>query len=589
MRNARVRNSHEPIAMINYTFDPNEHTQFNLATSFRFGKNGYSALTWYDGADPRPDYYRYMPSYKLLNATDLEAASMAAASLADQWMRNVGNIRHFDWDEMYQTNMNFRNAEDEAIYGPGARSNYIIEERHTDQLDWNLAAQISLNYKDNSRLTAGANVRINRTWYYDEVKDLLGGDYYVDVDKFAQRDFGDPIMAQNDMDYYNQYGHARAVREGDKFSYNYKAHLRSGGVWATYATRFGGFGMKLGAELGGLRCGAKVFGARVSSRIIRRANRRNSNISYIRPKVISTMSSMPTILSNSTPWRCRMLLRSSRPSLSPRTRNSVTPGLTTEKVYGIDASYNLRYGDYKLRVSGYYTKVNDRSKVISFYDDVLKTYTNFALSGIDEQYFGLEVAASIPIYNGLSLNGAISWGQYTYTSNPNYVQIADNSAEPLNSGTVYWKDMRVESTPQTAMNIGLSYRGPHNIYASIDLNYYNNMYLSMNPLYRTDEVLLPTMTDEQIRELRSQEKFDSAYTLSASIGKNFYIQRRYTLGFSLQVNNILNNQNIKTGGYEQMRVQGIKTGKEITSYQKFAPKYFYLFGTTYYLNVYFRF
>ena len=317
MRNARVRNSHEPIAMINYTFDPNEHTQFNLATSLRFGKNGYSALTWYDGADPRPDYYRYMPSYKLLNATDLEAASMAAASLADQWMRNVGNIRHFDWDEMYQTNMNFRNAEDEAIYGPGARSNYIIEERHTDQLDWNLAAQISRIYKDNSRLTAGANVRINRTWYYDEVKDLLGGDYYVDVDKFAQRDFGDPIMAQNDMDYYNQYGHARAVREGDKFSYNYKAHLRSGGVWATYATRFGGFGMKLGASSAESRCGVTVSGARVSSWTIRRANRRNSNISYIRPKVISTMSSMPTILSNSTPWRCRMLLRSSRPSFRP--------------------------------------------------------------------------------------------------------------------------------------------------------------------------------------------------------------------------------------------------------------------------------
>ena len=55
------------------------------------------------------------------------------------------------------------------------------------------------------------------------------------------------------------------------------------------------------------------------------------------------------------------------------------------------------------------------------------------------------------------------------------------------------------------------------------------------------------------------------------------------------MNNILNNQNIKTGGYEQMRVQGIKTGKEITSYQKFAPKYFSLFGTTYYLNVNFRF
>ena len=147
----------------------------------------------------------------------------------------------------------------------------------------------------------------------------------------------------------------------------------------------------------------------------------------------------------------------------------------------------------------------------------------------------------------------------------------------------------MESTPQTAMNIGLSYRGPHNIYASIDLNYYNNMYLSMNPLYRTDEVLLPTMTDEQIRELRSQEKFDSAYTLSASIGKNFYIQRRYTLGFSLQVNNILNNQNIKTGGYEQMRMNRVRASNGETRYSRFDSKYFYMLGTNYYLNVYFRF
>ena len=577
-RNARVRNYHEPIAVLNYTYDINDRSQLNVATSVRFGENGYSALTWYAGPDPRPDYYRYLPSYS--NGTTY------GAWLDEAWRANTDNIRHINWGQLYDIN---RNQEENATYGPGHRSINMIEERHTDQLDWNLAAQISRIYKDNSRLTAGANVRINRTWYYDEVKDLLGGDYYVDVDKFAQRDFGDPIMAQNDMDYYNQYGHARAVREGDKFSYNYKAHLRSGGVWATYATRFGGFGMKLGAELGGLSMWRE--GLWRKGLFPDNSKGKSEKLEYF---VYKAKGNFDYVINANHTFELNAVAMQNAPTfqsafVSPRTRNSVTPGLTTEKVYGIDASYNLRYGDYKLRVSGYYTKVNDRSKVISFYDDVLKTYTNFALSGIDEQYFGLEVAASIPIYNGLSLNGAISWGQYTYTSNPNYVQIADNSAEPLNSGTVYWKDMRVESTPQTAMNIGLSYRGPHNIYASIDLNYYNNMYLSMNPLYRTDEVLLPTMTDEQIRELRSQEKFDSAYTLSASIGKNFYIQRRYTLGFSLQVNNILNNQNIKTGGYEQMRVQGIKTGKEITSYQKFAPKYFYLFGTTYYLNVYFRF
>ena len=62
MRNTRVRRSHEPIVMFNYFYDINEKTRLTAATSVRFGFNGYSALTWKDGADPRPDYYRYLPS-----------------------------------------------------------------------------------------------------------------------------------------------------------------------------------------------------------------------------------------------------------------------------------------------------------------------------------------------------------------------------------------------------------------------------------------------------------------------------------------------------------------------------------------------
>ena len=74
------------------------------------------------------------------------------------------------------------------------------------------------------------------------------------------------------------------------------------------------------------------------------------------------------------------------------------------------------------------------------------------------------------------------------------------------------------------------------------------MYLSMSPIYRTDAVITTGMTAEDIAHLRRQEKFDSAYTLNASIGKNWYIHRQYTLGFSLEVKNILNNQDIRTGG-----------------------------------------
>ena len=93
---------------------------------------------------------------------------------------------------------------------------------------------------------------------------------------------------------------------------------------------------------------------------------------------------------------------------------------------------------------------------------------------------------------------------------------------------------------------------------------------------------------EDVAELRSQEKFNSAYVVNASIGKNWFIKRQYTLGFSLEMKNLLNDQDIKTGGYEQVRLLKNKD----TSYQTYQPfdsKYFYMFGSTYYLNLYFRF
>lgn len=52
LRNSRVRNTHEPIVMLNYTWDMSENTRLNAATSLRFGRNGYSALTWNAGSGP---------------------------------------------------------------------------------------------------------------------------------------------------------------------------------------------------------------------------------------------------------------------------------------------------------------------------------------------------------------------------------------------------------------------------------------------------------------------------------------------------------------------------------------------------------
>lgn len=579
-RNARVRDYHEPLAMLNYTFDITDRTQLNVATSLRFGQNGYSALTWYGGPDPRPDYYRYLPSYYPNTTT--------GAWLQEAWMANTNNIRYINWDNLYMIN---RNQPVNEAYGEGHRSINMIEERHTDQLDWNFYTQFSHLFKDNSKLNGGINVRRNRTEYYSEVKDLLGGDYWVDIDKFAERDLGiDIISYQNNMDYYEQYGRAPIARVGDKYSYDYYANVFNGRGWLQYDFSLNNLQIGLGAELGY----AALWRHGIWRKGLFYENSKGDSdlLDYLTYKV---KANFRYVLSSAHNFEANIVYMQDAPSfqsafVSPRTRNDVTPGVKAEKVFGVDASYNFRMGDLRARVSGYYTTFTDQTKVISYYDDVEATFSNFAMSGINKQHFGLEVAASVPLYEGLSLKGALSWGQYIYSNNPNYVQIQDNSAAIINQGKVYWKNKRVESTPQTAANIGLSYRSRNNIFASLDLNYYNNMYLSMSPLYRTDAVLTKPMLEnpEMLEAIRGQEKFDAAYVLNASIGKNWYINRAYTLGFSLSVDNLLNNQNIKTGGYEQIRLLKNKEASTLT-YQPFDSKYFYMFGTNYYLNLYFRF
>ena len=639
-RNARVRRMHEPIAMLNYNWQISENTNLSVATSVRFGFNGYSALTWYKGEDPRPDYYRRLPSYygdrlmrrMILNnfaeandktlpfsEVDLETDRMKLLEYAANWNGYI------DFDGLIRDNMI---GDQDMTYGDGHRSVAMIEERHTDQIDYNFAAQLNHVFRGGSKLTVGVRARVNRTEYYSTVKDLLGGDYWLDVDKFAERDFGNNVESyQNNMAYYNEHGHAQAVREGDKYGYDYYAHVRQGQLWGMYEFTAGGFSANIGAEVGlssmwreglwekglfqnryaGDNRGLTSLGN--SDKINHLTYKGKINLNY-QFSGAHTLELNATIMQNAPTFNNAFV--------SARTRNQITPGLKAERIYGVDLTYHLRLPWIKARLSAYYTQMMDQSKVISFYDDTQSSFTNFAMSGIDKRYMGVELGWSVPIAWGLSFQGAVSYGDYIYTSNPEFTQMIDNSATDVVHSVVTWKGMKVESTPQTAINVGLNFRGPKNWFASVDFNYYDRLYLSMNPMYRTQYLSQELMriydfsnleTGRQkmfvidiINGIRAQEELGNAYTLSASIGKNWYINRRYTLGFSLQVNNILNNQTIRTGGYEQMRLNKISDPilfpdadgqmqivAKPTTYSRFNSKYFYMNGLNYYLNIYFRF
>lgn len=626
VRNARVKKTHEPIAILKYDFTPeSKKLKASATVLYRFGKNGYTALDWYDAPDPRPDYYRNLPSYFFMDNTDYNRLNYSKYMWAkEQWEQDIPSITHINWDRLYAVNAMNSTAD-------GNRSKYVIEERRTDQQDLNFAANAKWSPVNCFTLAGGLSYKWNRTEYYKILDDLLGGDYYVNIDQFAERDYASSVtMYQNDLDYYLKNGKAQTLKQGDKYGYDYYANVRRAEAWAS--GRFSKFGLDV--ALAGRIGYTKYWREGLLRKGLFPGLDANGQPMTYEGKVITTYdpitgdaitslgkSEVKDFLTGAAKLNVSYVIPGghrvyanaafiadapnfNQAFISPRTRNSIVPNLKTNKTLTADLNYAYSNSGYDVRVTGYYTAIKDQSKVMSFYDDAQNSFTNFAMSGIDQRHIGLELGFKVPLpVPNLALQGVVSYGQFVYTSNPKMYQTYDNSAaivEDTYGVTIpYWKSHPtadgktvkhyVSGTPQLATSLGLSWNKNY-WFVDADVDYFDFAYLDMNPLYRTDMATSgpdKTVTPTEIEYMAAQEKFKGTVLVNASVGKSWYIKRNYQLGFSLQVKNILNTTNLRTGGYEQTRLVDNTVSKE--RYYRFDSKYFYMSGINYMLNIYFRF
>ncbi len=638
VRNARVRKTFEPVIALRYLYTPSDSFEASATLLYRTGFNGYTALDWYDAPDPRPDYYRNLPSYFFMDDSEYNRSNVIKYGEAlEMWRPGVAsnaNYQHINWNRLYNVNYN----------SPDGRSKYAQEQRHVDQNDINLSGSIKWNLTELFTVTAGINGKINRTRNYKKIADLLGGQYYLNVDQFAERDFAsNAALIQNDLDYFLEHGEAEKIGLGDSYGYDYLAQIRRANLWGNGTFNKGNLSVTLSAALGyegfwreglvrkGLFAGLDDDGKEIFYNGVLLTSY-DSKGNVISSKGKSEVSNFLTgsakllasyTLSGGHRFSASFGYFSDAPTfnqafVSARTRNSLVDGLCNSKTVSGDLSYQLSAGGYNLRATAFYTKIMDQTDVMSFYDDSQQSFTNFAMTGIDQRHVGIEFGAKMPLFvSGLTASAVLSLGEFVYTSNPHMIQTVDNSAEIIRDETLpYWQSNPVfkknsdgsyayaedgspivektrkhyvPSTPQLAGELALNYRT--NSYWFFELNgqYFAKSWLDMNPLYRTQFAVSGpdgVATPEEIEYMTTQECFKPCFLLNASAGKSWYIQRKYNIGFSFEVKNILNNRDVRTGGYEQTRL--ISTSSK-ESYKKFDSKYFYMPGINYMLNIYFRF
>ena len=735
VRNSRIVHSYDPTVIASFDWKINEENFLKAGIGYHYSMYSNSAITFYNATDPRPDYYRNLPSFlwdgqignngdwiyesldgdQLGNKISTHYGEIGPSidvntynTLVDLWTSRDDKATQIDWDALYAAN----NANN--VNNPTGSARYIVERRHNDIQE----GMINLNYRntavDNMTLTAGLEVKASQGIHYKTVDDLLGGNQWIDVDPFAERDIKELAtnigltqadianVKQNDLRNPNA-----AVKDHGRFGYDYRINMMNAKLWAQNEWKWNSVDFYYGLQLtySSIQRTTDMLNGRAW--YLAKLNPDNAwyYLSNAAQDVLNATdySTLPTRLVGTAHHfidpavkvgatykidgrnqiKVNAMAETKAPLgrdayISPRVHDRAIETIyrhdyagyyanlygtsalaeyfgASQKIAGGDLTYSFNYPIVRGRVTAFYTQFWNGTELNGYYDDEARTFVNQSLTGINRRHMGVEAAAAVKLGTYFTLTGVLSVGDYRYTSNAlaitsaeNGMALADESdraPEDLNQGPIFElrdsvliKGLRVATGPQVNASLKLSFFHPKMWFADITVNYFDWNFLDYAPARRMQGLFTGVRADgshvngsyidPEINAIAKDEAGNAMYDkygvpvlnypyslhsmqeslvdgnvlnrflVDVSIGKLIYLPNRQSISINLTVNNLLNNTHFKTGGYQQARLprqtkQGLTNDKIVSVISpnawKFPAKYYYAWGTNFYLNIQYKF
>lgn len=570
-------------------------------------------------------------------------------SLKDQWDTKAN--RQVNWDRMYYVNQ----QNGEALYYLERRHNdqrvWTLSSTLTQSLSQHqkIAAGIyynhtlGLHYKTMDDLLGGSR--------YLDVDKFAAGDYGMNSIQ-AQPDITRPNRYVKEGDKFGYDYNTIVNLEKVWAQYNYAA----GGFSATFMAHLAATQMERDGQLrNGQGLVLLTDDASVDpSKIISYQGQKYYDNSYGKSGVASFLGggakfSVSYALNSSHRFHVGGSWEKKAPLVrnafvAPRVQNNYVNNLSLEDIYGGEASYDFTFGPFSGKVAGYYTEFQNAVEQTAFFNDANSAFSYLTMSKVNRRHYGVEAALNMKLdflLENLSVHAIGTYGEAEYTNNP-YAQLttegmSNEALGKLNTWTVKGKnlplrvaakDMKVSSTPLTAANIGLKYNR-HYWFFEVNANYYDRVYVGFSQYRRLTNIMgnyantsineagqsVYEVSQEEIdangavliddatgmvRRIygAKQEKFKGGWMFDASVGKSLRLKHSRTMSINLQIQNLMNNTDLRTGGYEQNRddayynTYGLGDGsKGLDKSYKFSKnsKYYYANPFNFYLNVNYRF
>lgn len=570
-RNARLRKNINPIFMLSNYLTISEKTKAQLTASYKTGYYKYARLERTNGTfNPDPDYYQNLPSFAGKNAP-------------------FHYQTQIDWYNLYRWNQ--FNTDDGDNFA-GNRSKFILEDNHREDNDLQVAVQLSSELNNKTTLAYGGNFRNYNGNFYKTVNDLLGGSYWLNVDSYTI----DPNTGkelQNNIEQTDI-----RVEKNGRFGYDYDLNKSSYDAFAQGNFELNKFNIFASASVG-------------QESIWRTGNTKtgqapNNSKGDSEKKTFITYGGKAGItykLDGRNYLSINGMAYNKPPTLntiftSARVRNQIHTRTKDEQIYSGEFNYNHKSPALKLRFTGYGTRINNQTESLLAFTDNGNgeggTFGNIFVHGIDKLHIGTELGFDAKLSPSVSISGASAIGKYTYMSRPIVSQYVDANEQPISDErSAFLLNFYEDNTPQTALNLGLTYRAPKGFFANIDGNFYSNSYVSPSALRRTIPVTKKLITpqnmsyEQAVDYWTKQEKLPEEFRLNLSLYKEIFISYEKRIGINLSVNNVLDSNSYPNLAFEDYRLQENDNGKIDPSL--FPTRYRYAPGRTYFLNVAYKF
>jgi len=574
IRNSRQRTIFEPIFLVNHYYT-SKRFRWVTGLSYQTGKHTRSRLGYYNAPNPDPTYYRYLPSFYINNSIGADFTNAALAR--DGFLKN----QQINWPQLYTANTN-----PESL----GKAAYVLYDDTSKDSQVSLVGNGTWRFNEKIGLDFGFSFRSLRSKNFAQIDDLLGADFHEDVDPFSE--------TQNDLNSNLN------KTEGAVFNYNYHVEAND---WNTFAQlNFSNNGWS--GFVSGILSGTtyRRNGIFQNERFLANSKGQSKIVEFfnigIKSGVNYQLTARHWVQLNSALVQRPPTLQNA--FINPRENNEIVPNLNNETLYSISLNYLARLPRLTGRLTGFYTRFQNTTDINFFFVDagVGSDFVQEVLTNLDRLHRGIELGLEYQASPEVKLSLAANFGNYVFASNPDVSINFDtagaeedliNPQGNIDLGQANIKGLRLPQGPQTAVAFGVEYRNPKYWWIGATANYLADNFASISTITRTSSFILnpdtgeafPEATPENVNRLLKQNSLDDFYLLNLIGGKSWLTQGKY-ISLFLSVNNVFD-EVFRTGGYEQSRNGnfGQLQQDNLRNDPSFAPKYWYGFGRTFFLNL----